>query len=47
MRAVCHQLPYYLGVFAPGLGLRLMVLSQVFRTLSLLPFLALIYFFRL
>jgi len=24
-----------------------MVLSQVFRTLSLLPFLALIYFFRL
>ncbi|HEX9884801.1 MAG TPA: hypothetical protein VGA79_12605 [Desulfobaccales bacterium] len=47
MRAVRHQLPYYLGVFAPGLGLRLMVLSQVFRTLSLLPFLALIYFFRL
>ncbi|MFH1595812.1 MAG: nucleoside recognition protein [Pseudomonadota bacterium] len=47
MRAVRHQLPYYLGVFAPGLGLRLMVLSQVFRTLSLLPFLALIYFFWL
>jgi hypothetical protein len=44
MRAVRHQLPYYLGVFTPGMGLRLMILSQVFRTLSLLPFLALIYF---
>lgn len=47
MRAVRHQLPYYLGVFTPGLGLRLMILSQLFRTLSLLPFAALIYFFWL
>jgi hypothetical protein len=44
MRAVRHQLPYYLGVFTPRLGFRLMVLSQVFRTLSLLPMVALIYF---
>ncbi len=44
MRAVRHQLPYYLGVFTPRLGFRLMVLSQVFRTLSLLPLVALIYF---
>jgi hypothetical protein len=43
MRAVCHQLPYYLGIYTPALGLKLMVLSQVFRTLSLLPFLGLIY----
>jgi hypothetical protein len=38
MRALRHQMPYYLGVFSPGLGLKLMILSQVFRTLSLLPF---------
>lgn len=43
MRAVRHQLPYYLGVFTPSLGLRLMILSQVFRTLSLLPFVGVIY----
>lgn len=43
MRAIRHQMPFYLGVYTPKLGLRLMVLSQLFRTLSLLPFLALIY----
>jgi hypothetical protein len=43
MRAVRHQLPHYLGIYTPALGLKLMVLSQVFRTLSLLPFLGLIY----
>jgi hypothetical protein len=47
MRAVRHQLPYYLGVFTPSLGLRLMVLSQLFRTLSLLPFVAAIYWWWL
>jgi len=47
MRAVRHQLPYYLGVFTPALGLRLMVLSQLFRTLSLLPFVAAIYWWWL
>jgi len=47
MRAVRHQLPYYLGVFTPSLGLRLMVLSQLFRTLSLLPFVGLIYWWWL
>ena len=45
MRAIRHQLPFYLGVYTPNLGLRLMILSQVFRTLSLLPFLVLIYLF--
>jgi hypothetical protein len=43
MRAVRHQLPYYLGIYTPGLGLKLMILSQIFRTLSLLPFLGLVY----
>ncbi len=44
MRAVRHQLPYYLGIYTPALGLKLMVLSQIFRTLSLLPFLLMIYY---
>ena len=43
MRAVRHQMPFYLGVYTPKLGLRLMILSQLFRTLSLLPFILLIY----
>lgn len=43
MRAVRHQLPFYLGVYTPKLGLKLMILSQVFRALSLLPFAGLIY----
>ncbi len=43
MRAVRHQLPYYLGIFSPSLGLRLMVLSQGARVLSLLPFMAVLY----
>jgi len=43
MRAIRHQMPFYLGVYTPKLGLRLMILSQLFRTLSLLPFLVLIY----
>jgi hypothetical protein len=47
MGAVRHRLPCYPEVFAPGLGLRLLEWSQVCRTLSLLPFLALIYFFWL
>ena len=43
MRAVRHQLPYYLSVFTPSLGVRLMILAQLFRTLSILPFLALVW----
>jgi len=45
MRAIRHQLPFYLGVYTPKLGLKLMILSQLFRILSLLPFLLLIYLF--
>lgn len=43
MRAVRHQLPFYLGIYTPALGLRLIVLSQLFRALSLLPFLGLVH----
>lgn len=46
MRAVRHQLPYYMGIFSPALGLRLMVLSQMARVLSLLPFILLILWWR-
>jgi hypothetical protein len=46
MRAVRHQLPYYMGIFSPHLGLRLMLLSQGARVLSLLPFVAMVYFWR-
>jgi hypothetical protein len=46
MRALRHQLPYYMGIFSPALGLRLMVLSQIARVLSLLPFILLILWWR-
>jgi hypothetical protein len=46
MRAVRHQLPYYMGIFSPNLGLRLMLLSQGARVLSLIPFIGLIYWWR-
>ena len=35
VRALRHQLPYYMGIFTPRLGLGLMVASQTFRLLSL------------
>lgn len=35
VRALRHQLPYYMGIFTPRLGLGLMVASQAFRLLSL------------
>lgn len=44
LRAVRHQLPHYLGIFTPALGLRIMILSQLCRALSILPFLGLLYF---
>ncbi|MDD3582045.1 MAG: hypothetical protein PHW74_13620 [Desulfobacca sp.] len=47
VRAVRHQLPYYLGIFTPALGFKIMVLSQLCRALSLLPFLVLCYLWYL
>jgi len=35
IRALRHQLPYYMGIFTPRLGLGLMAASQAFRILSL------------
>jgi hypothetical protein len=35
VRALRHQMPYYMGIFRPGLGVRFMALSQAFRILSL------------
>jgi hypothetical protein len=35
IRAVRHQLPYYMSIFPPRLGLRLMLVTQAFRVGSL------------
>ncbi len=36
VRALRHQLPYYMGIFTPGLGVFLMIISQAFRIGSLI-----------
>ena len=36
VRALRHQMPYYMGIFSPGLGVRLMIASQAFRIGSLI-----------
>jgi len=35
VRALRHQLPYYMGIFSPGMGVGLMAASQCFRIVSL------------
>jgi hypothetical protein len=35
LRALRHQLPYYMGLFSPGLGMSLIAATQCFRILSL------------
>jgi hypothetical protein len=35
LRALRHQLPYYMGLFSPGLGISLIASTQCFRVLSL------------
>ncbi|MEW6668731.1 MAG: nucleoside recognition protein [Thermodesulfobacteriota bacterium] len=35
LRALRHQLPYYVGVFSPAMGIRLMAAAQIFRLASL------------
>ena len=42
VRALRRQAPYYMGIFTPGLGIRLMLASQGFRIGSLI-FVGLIY----
>jgi len=36
VRALRHQMPYYMGIFSPGMGIYLMLASQVFRIGSLI-----------
>jgi len=35
VRAMRHQIPYYMGIFNPGMGMRLIILTQAFRTGSI------------
>jgi len=35
IRALRHQLPNYMGIFSPGLGMQLLVTGQVFRVASI------------
>jgi hypothetical protein len=35
IRALRHQLPRYMGIFSPKMGLQLLLSGQVFRILSL------------
>ena len=35
VRALRHQMPYYMGIFSPSLGLRLMIISQTLRISSM------------
>lgn len=36
VRAVRHQLPRYMGIFSPKMGLQILLLGQLFRVLSLI-----------
>jgi len=36
LRALRHQLPHYLGIYAPRIGAELLVLGQVFRVVSIM-----------
>jgi hypothetical protein len=36
IRALRHQLPHYMGIYAPKMGAELLVLGQVFRVLSII-----------
>ncbi|MDY6853665.1 MAG: nucleoside recognition protein [Thermodesulfobacteriota bacterium] len=36
VRALRHQMPYYMGIFSPGIGIYLIVASQGFRIMSLM-----------
>jgi len=36
IRMLRHQMPYYMGIFGPASGVRLMLINQTFRTASLI-----------
>ena len=46
VRAVRHQMPYYMGIFSPGLGVYLMMATQALRISSLVV-VGLLYFFAM
>jgi hypothetical protein len=43
IRALRHQLPHYMGIYAPRMGVELLVLGQLFRIISLIGVGALYY----
>jgi hypothetical protein len=43
IRALRHQLPHYMGIYAPRIGAELLVLGQIFRIISLIGVGALYY----
>jgi len=45
IRALRHQLPHYMGIYAPRMGAELLVLGQAFRVASLIGVGALFYLF--
>ncbi|MBF0118603.1 MAG: nucleoside recognition protein [Desulfobacterales bacterium] len=44
MRAIRHQLPRYIGIFSPKIGIKMLVMGQGFRVISL-GFVGIIYFY--
>lgn len=44
VRALRHQLPRYIGIFSPKMGIRILLLGQMFRVLSLI-FVGVAYYF--
>lgn len=45
VRALRHQFPYYVGIFRPKLAVELIVVSQVFRVLTIMLVTVVYYFF--
>ncbi|HBT88044.1 nucleoside recognition protein [Desulfobacter sp.] len=44
LRAIRHQLPHYMGIFSPGMGLSMLLMGQGFRVASIV-FVGLVYWF--
>jgi hypothetical protein len=44
IRAIRHQLPHYMGIFSPGMGLSMLLMGQGFRVASIV-FVGLVYWF--
>ena len=44
IRALRHQLPRYIGIFSPKMGLQLLLMGQGFRVVSII-FVGIVYFY--